>query len=258
MENNSILRSWNGKTIRQRPDGSLSLTDMANACGKLVKDWFQLKSTASYLVALVSTNSEFSLRNATSIDFTKWGYNISQLGCGNIELIETYRGSIGNEFEIGSWAHRRPALRFAQWCSDEFAIQVDTWIEEYVKEDVLLKSLEESLLQTAKRKFEELNSEGFIYVFVEDKKYCKIGFTKNINERYNTINASCGGTLEIVAVNKGFMIDESNIHNLCKNYHRKNEWFEIESLNIYEKYFQKKNSLPIRCTGKSASTHLSA
>lgn len=46
---NLIVRSWNGRSIRQREDGYLSATDMAQANGKLVNDWLRLKSTVEYL-----------------------------------------------------------------------------------------------------------------------------------------------------------------------------------------------------------------
>lgn len=105
--NNSIIRSWNGKTIRQREDGYLSLTDMAQACSKRVFNWERLDSTKEYLEAL-------SLRH------------YSDLSNGN--LIEIIQG--GTPKNQGTWGYRKVALRFAQWLSPDFAIQVDEWVEE--------------------------------------------------------------------------------------------------------------------------------
>lgn len=101
-----LARTWNGRTIRQRADGYLSLTDMAQACGKRYPDWSRLESTKSYLVTLSR-----SVQIPTD------------------HLIEVNESSGSNESR-GTWGHRRVAIRFAQWCSDEFAVQVDCWVEE--------------------------------------------------------------------------------------------------------------------------------
>ncbi|WP_414575174.1 KilA-N domain-containing protein [Anabaena sp. CCY 9402-a] len=101
----SIIRGWNGRVVRQREDGYMSLTDMAQACGKRLNNWSQLESTKSYLVALSTCT-----------------------GIPADVLINTI--VYGDNSNRGTWGHRKVALRFAQWCSDEFAIQVDTWVEE--------------------------------------------------------------------------------------------------------------------------------
>jgi hypothetical protein len=98
----NIVRAWNSKTIRQREDGYMSLTDMASANGKKFGHWIALKSTVGYLQEL-----------AGSID----------------RLIEANESDGSNE-ERGTWGHRRVAIRFAQWCSPRFAVQVDAWVEE--------------------------------------------------------------------------------------------------------------------------------
>ena len=49
-----LLRIWNGKQIRHREDGFLSLTDMAYSCGKKYADWARLDSTKTYLKTLSS------------------------------------------------------------------------------------------------------------------------------------------------------------------------------------------------------------
>ena len=38
--------------------------------------------------------------------------------------------SIGNNEQRGTWGHPKVAIRFAQWCSDNFAVQVDIWIDQ--------------------------------------------------------------------------------------------------------------------------------
>ena len=98
---NLILREWEGKTIRQREDGYISLTDMAAATNKKVSHWSQLDSTEEYLIEL----SKYA-------------------GIPAYNLIQT------SEKYLGTWAHRKVAIRFTQWCNVQFAIQVDSWIEE--------------------------------------------------------------------------------------------------------------------------------
>ena len=105
--NSNIIRSWNGKTIRQREDGYLSATDMCQSCGKRWNNWYQLATTKEYLKAL---------ENKHCCDSS------------NGELIDSKVG--GSAETTGTWVHRKVALRLAQWLSPEFAVQVDEWIEE--------------------------------------------------------------------------------------------------------------------------------
>lgn len=101
-----ILRDWNGKKIRHREDGFMSLTDMCQACGKLYSDFRRLKSTQEYLEVLTAKH-----------------YGDSHSG-----PIESNIG--GSPEKTGTWGDRRVALRLAQWLSPQFALQVDEWIEE--------------------------------------------------------------------------------------------------------------------------------
>jgi hypothetical protein len=96
----SIVRSYNGKTIRIRDDKYICLTDMATATGKQTNDWLRLKSSVAYLKAL---------SGGTGIPVPV--------------LLEVADGN-------PTWAHQKIAIRFAQWCSPEFAVQVDFWIDE--------------------------------------------------------------------------------------------------------------------------------
>jgi len=100
-----LIKSWNNRAIRIREDRYVSLTDMAQATGKEVKHWNENKGTWSYLQALSS-----------------------KVGIPTSKLIEIIRG--GSAHEQGTWGHPKVALRFAQWCSDDFAVQVDCWIDE--------------------------------------------------------------------------------------------------------------------------------
>jgi KilA-N domain len=104
--NSSIIRSWNGRTIRQREDGYLSATDMCQACGKLFGDWNRLSSSNAYLEALSSD----------------MGIPISQ-------IVEVKKGN-SSEYEQGTWLLDLAALELARWLSPEFAIQCNKWVRE--------------------------------------------------------------------------------------------------------------------------------
>jgi hypothetical protein len=102
----SIVKSYKGRAIRINPDNQyICLTDMADANGKLFGNWYQLKSTSEYL-------DKFS--SVIAIPIT--------------ELLQVVQG--GSPDLQGTWAHPKIAIRFAQWCNVEFAIQVDFWIDE--------------------------------------------------------------------------------------------------------------------------------
>ena len=101
----NIVRVWKSKIIRQREDGYVCLTDMAQAAKKQLNDWTRQKGTQRYLDALSSV---------TGIPVTL--------------LVQVFQG--GEPSEQGTWGHPKVSLRFAQWCSEEFAVQVDFWIDE--------------------------------------------------------------------------------------------------------------------------------
>lgn len=103
---NLIIREFNGKKIRHREDGFMSLTDMCQANGKLISHWFELKSTKEYLEVLKDRRYRDS-------------------GNGPIEI---NRGGVPTE--QGTWGDRHVAIRLAQWLSPEFALQVDEWVLE--------------------------------------------------------------------------------------------------------------------------------
>ncbi|MCT7971176.1 KilA-N domain-containing protein [Laspinema olomoucense] len=116
----NLIKSWNGKIIRIRGNRYVSLTDMAIACGKSLSHWTENKSTHSYLAAL-STKTGIPAM-AQNQDFQA--------------LVEITKG--GNDLaQTGTWGHPKVAIRFAQWCSDEFAVQVDCWIDELLTTGVV-------------------------------------------------------------------------------------------------------------------------
>jgi hypothetical protein len=126
MANSNIIRSWNGRTIRQRNDGYLSATDMCQACDKLFKDFEKTNTTQEYLKRLADKLG-FSIRKSVSVDIDTKDNCPSQQGY----LIEIIPSNIfGQSIDQGTWVHRKVALRLAQWLSPDFAIQVDEWVED--------------------------------------------------------------------------------------------------------------------------------
>lgn len=114
----NVIKTWNGKTIRFRESDNYGcLTDMAKASGKNFGHWNENKATKEYLDALSSV-----------------------IGKPITELLQVVQG--GEPENQGTWADRKVCLRFAQWCSPDFAVQVDVWIEELMtKGSVSLKPM---------------------------------------------------------------------------------------------------------------------
>lgn len=100
--------------------GMINATEMAKANGKLIANFFENKETDQYLEAL-------------SADI-------------GIPISDLYVSKKGGNNQ-GTWVHRRLAIRIAQWCSAEFAVQVDSWIEElFLNGKVNLKSSTDNLV----------------------------------------------------------------------------------------------------------------
>ena len=76
----SIIKSYQGKSIRIREDKYVCLTDMASASGKLLANWTRTDKSKSYLGTLSAITQK-------SI----------------IELIEVGEGGLSQE--QGTWAH---------------------------------------------------------------------------------------------------------------------------------------------------------
>lgn len=109
----NFIKSWNSRTIRIRADRYVNLTDVGQASNKNINDWFRQKSTKSYLDTLSAI---------TGIPVMAQGQDVQA-------LVEIAKGG-GNPEKMGTWAHPKVAIRFAQWCSDELAVQVDSWVDE--------------------------------------------------------------------------------------------------------------------------------
>lgn len=93
---------YNGRVISRRNDGFINLTQMCQANGKQINDFFRLKSTKEYLEAL---------ETETGIPVTG--------------LYQVFQGGTQNQ---GTWGHPMVALRLAQWISPAFAVWCDAHI----------------------------------------------------------------------------------------------------------------------------------
>lgn len=102
-----VTKEYNSQVVEfdLTDDMMVSLTDMAKANDKQVSEWIRLDTTQSYLEALRKSDMQKS-------------------------HITTVRGNFKDGRSQGTWATKRVAIRFAQWLSDDFAIWVDTQIEE--------------------------------------------------------------------------------------------------------------------------------
>jgi hypothetical protein len=80
---------------------------MAQATGKKFSHWNDTNSSKSYLSVLSH-----------------------KAGIPASELVQIRKGGLPEE--QGTWGHPKVAIRFAQWCSDDFAVQVDSWVDELI------------------------------------------------------------------------------------------------------------------------------
>jgi len=108
----NLIKSWNDRAIRIRSDRYVSLTDMAQASGKNLGHWLENKATHSYLDVMSN----------------RIGIPTMAQNQGFQALIEIRKG--GDVSNSGTWGHPKISIRFAQWCSDEFAVWVDEQIDE--------------------------------------------------------------------------------------------------------------------------------
>ncbi len=110
-------------TVWQRPsDGYINVTQICQASGKFYANWKQQDTSEQYLQAV----SE-------------------RIGIPIGSLVQSVTNGPRNS--RGTWAHPRIALRIAQWCSPNFAAQVDEWLEAWIRGDVGLDLNSRSIIR---------------------------------------------------------------------------------------------------------------
>jgi len=111
VKNLQMVEIDHNKFAVELKDGNVSvnLTKMAKPFGKKPSDWIRTQPAKDYLEAL----------------------NVSHI-CATADLVQVRQG--GTKDEQGTWAtDYRVAMRFAQWLSVEFSIQVDELLVNMVK-----------------------------------------------------------------------------------------------------------------------------
>lgn len=136
---NIMIREWNGKTIRHRADKYFSLTDMANATGKLVGNWRRLKDTEEYLECL-SIDTGLSISVAETETESRYSHM-------NNALIDTVQGGVP-ELQ-GTWGHELVAIEFGRWCDKNLGIQCNKWVYELLDKGSVSLATEEKPVVTA-------------------------------------------------------------------------------------------------------------
>lgn len=198
-----IVQSFKGKPISTRANGDWNLTQMCQAHGKQVGDFLRLKTTQDYLAKLGTTT-----------------------GIPKAELVQVTRG--GAHPEQGTWGHRMVAIRLAQWCSDEFAVQFVFWIEELLTTG----SVNINLQNVAKCN----DTQGFVYLAVIPNGFYKIGMSKKPYKRMASLQT--GTPLEITLVHRIFTFNckalERALHDYYSAYWVRSEWFSLPKQCVLE------------------------
>jgi KilA-N domain len=111
MKNDTMTRSISGIEVSQRKDdGYVNATRLlkAHKVGtgetKKMADWLATERAKVYIDHLAL-----------------------KVGIPTFDLVQTKRGAGG-----GTWIHPRLSVRFAMWLSEDFALQVEDWIQEWM------------------------------------------------------------------------------------------------------------------------------
>jgi KilA-N domain len=114
------LLNYSGKQIRFEQRGDrvwVSLTDMAQATGKRINNWFQLKSTTEFLSAMSDDIVNSTIAGITAMTQPQ----------GFEAVLIVNKG--GDTKQSGTWAIEEVALDFAAWCNVDFRI----WVWKQIK-----------------------------------------------------------------------------------------------------------------------------
>ncbi|MBT3070822.1 KilA-N domain-containing protein [Rhodomicrobium sp. Az07] len=107
-----IPHTLEGEIINQRiKDGYVNATAMCKAAGKRFFDYHRLDTTQAFLDAL-----------------------FSEAGIPASEQIQTVKGGFPDQ--QGTWVHPKVAIHLAQWLSARFAVQVTTWVYDWMSRGI--------------------------------------------------------------------------------------------------------------------------
>lgn len=113
------ILSFDNSPVAFNEEGYLNATDIANAFGKVPKDYLKSERTQDYINALV----EFMNSNGTKIPFKE------------NQIVIKRQGSPSNGG--GTWLHPKLAVDFARWLNPRFAVWCDCQIEKILKGEAL-------------------------------------------------------------------------------------------------------------------------
>lgn len=123
-----VARDINGTVIEQRQtDGFINGTAMCVAYGKKIDAWLRTQDTLELFQALADV-TEFNYSDLSNLDAAR--LSASKYAKIFPGLILSKGGS--PEFGGGSWLHPDLAIQLAQWCSKPFALQVSSWVREWM------------------------------------------------------------------------------------------------------------------------------
>jgi hypothetical protein len=134
-----VTRCFEGTNISKRADGYIDATAACKACQKEFGAYRRMESTTKYLTCLAS----------------KLKKNVEELICIN-------RG-------IGTWVHPSVALDLARWLSCEFAVWMDSWFLEEMRQNETTTQHNKRLYKNQLEIRTEAQLHESIVVFVRDK-----------------------------------------------------------------------------------------
>lgn len=122
------IRQWNGKKIHIRPDRYVNATDMAKSEKKQLSNFLKSPETQKYLKVL---------SKKCNIPISKDTFTPSNRSSENSLHNNIYTSFLIEIVQVGKTKHTyfypKLALRFAQWCSAEFAVEVDFWLDDLLQ-----------------------------------------------------------------------------------------------------------------------------
>ncbi|HYX19180.1 MAG TPA: KilA-N domain-containing protein [Nostoc sp.] len=125
VKNQKLSRDVNGIAVEQRVvDGFINATAMAVAHGKDISEWLALEMILRLVTALAKKLGVDPIPG-------KVGNSVyTRVSATYPTIVIVKRGSPENGG--GTWVHPKLAVHVGQWCSEEFALQVSDWIEEWM------------------------------------------------------------------------------------------------------------------------------
>ncbi|MCP3928122.1 MAG: KilA-N domain-containing protein [Bacteroidetes bacterium] len=111
---NSAKISVDVSFLQQTDELFFNATDMASSFGKRPNDWLSSEEAKNYIEAILITRNSCNKKTRQT------------------DLVRTQRGKKYG----GTWLHNDLGLAFARWLSPLFAVKLDRWTRERLKEEI--------------------------------------------------------------------------------------------------------------------------